>query len=100
AVLGAPDADLLVLVAGEDVVIVDATAHGVAITRLESLDTTRSTRSAGTDTLVNVTDPMLRGAARNARTVFRTLAAAEAVGVSWAVLDMAVEYAKVREQFG
>ncbi|PRC52989.1 acyl-CoA dehydrogenase, partial [Mycobacterium sp. ITM-2017-0098] len=41
-----------------------------------------------------------RGAARNARTVFRTLAAAEAVGVSWAVLDMAVEYAKVREQFG
>ncbi|PRC48396.1 acyl-CoA dehydrogenase, partial [Mycobacterium sp. ITM-2017-0098] len=42
AVLGAPDADLLVLVAGEDVVIVDATAHGVAITRLESLDTTRS----------------------------------------------------------
>ena len=45
-------------------------------------------------------DRVLRGAARNARTVFRILASAEAVGVSWAALDMAVEYAKVREQFG
>ena len=43
---------------------------------------------------------MLRGAARKARTVFRILASAEAVGVSWARLEMAVEYAKVREQFG
>ena len=32
--------------------------------------------------------------------MFRILASAEAVGVSWAALDMAVEYAKVREQFG
>ena len=45
-------------------------------------------------------DRVLRGAARNAGTVFRILASAEAVGVSWAALDMAVEYAKVREQFG
>ncbi len=43
---------------------------------------------------------MLRGAARKAWTVFRILASAEAVGVSWATLEMAVEYAKVREQFG
>ena len=45
-------------------------------------------------------DRVLRGAARKARTVFRILASAEAVGVSWASLEMAVEYAKVREQFG
>ena len=45
-------------------------------------------------------DRVLRGAARKARTVFRILASAEAVGVSWAALEMAVEYAKVREQFG
>jgi alkylation response protein AidB-like acyl-CoA dehydrogenase len=45
-------------------------------------------------------DRVLRGAARNARTVFRILASAEAVGVSWAALEMAVEYAMVREQFG
>ena len=43
---------------------------------------------------------VLRGAAPRAHTVFRILASAEAVGVSWATLDMAVEYAKVREQFG
>ncbi|WP_275296898.1 acyl-CoA dehydrogenase family protein, partial [Mycolicibacterium sp. CBMA 361] len=43
---------------------------------------------------------VLRGAATKAHTAFRILAASEAVGVSWAALDMAVEYAKVREQFG
>ena len=32
--------------------------------------------------------------------MFRILASAEAVGISWARLEMAVEYAKVREQFG
>lgn len=98
AVLAAPDADLLVLVAGEDIVIVDA--DSAVVTPLESLD---STRSIGSVTLSNVpvpADRVIRGAARNARTVFRTLAAGEAVGVSWAALDMAVEYAKVREQFG
>ena len=100
AVLGAPDAGLLVLVAGDDVVIVDAATDGVVVTPLESLDTTRS---IGSVTLTGVSVPaerVLRGAARNARTVFRILTAAEAVGVSWAALDMAVEYAKVREQFG
>jgi 3-oxochol-4-en-24-oyl-CoA dehydrogenase len=99
AVLAAPDADLLVLVAGEDVVIVDV-ADGVRVNALECLDTTRS---IGSVTLTDVSVPpdrVIRGAARNARTVLRTLAAAEAVGVSWAALDMAVEYAKVREQFG
>jgi 3-oxochol-4-en-24-oyl-CoA dehydrogenase len=45
-------------------------------------------------------DRVLRGGARKARTVFRIPTSAEAVGVSWATLGMAVEYAKVREQFG
>ncbi|MGB7509358.1 MAG: acyl-CoA dehydrogenase family protein, partial [Mycobacterium sp.] len=45
AVLGAPDADVLVLTAGDDVVIVDAGAEGVTVTALEPLDTTRSTGS-------------------------------------------------------
>jgi alkylation response protein AidB-like acyl-CoA dehydrogenase len=104
AVLGAPDAGLLVLTAGEDVVIVDAgpeaRAAGVSITALESLDTTRSIGSVSLTSVSVPADRVIRGAARNARTVFRILAAAEAVGVSWAALDMAVEYAKVREQFG
>ncbi len=104
AVLGAPDADLLVVVAGDDVVVVDASqkdsAEGVTITALTSLDTTRSVGSVALRGVTIAEDRVLRGAARKARTVFRILASAEAVGVSWATLEMAVEYAKVREQFG
>jgi alkylation response protein AidB-like acyl-CoA dehydrogenase len=100
AVLGAPDADVLVLMAGEDVVIVDAGADGVTVTALPSMDTTRSIGSVALREVTVPEDRVLRGAARKARTVFRILASAEAVGVSWACLDMAVEYAKVREQFG
>jgi 3-oxochol-4-en-24-oyl-CoA dehydrogenase len=100
AALGAPDADVLVIAAGEDIVIVDAKADGVTITALDSLDTTRSVGSVALRGVTVEADRVVRGAARKARTVFRILAAAEAVGVSWAALDMAVEYAKVREQFG
>lgn len=100
AVLGAPDADILVLAAGEDLVIVAADAPGVTVTPLEPLDTTRTIGAVSMRGAEIPADRVLRGAARRARTVFRILASAEAVGVSWATLDMAVEYAKVREQFG
>jgi alkylation response protein AidB-like acyl-CoA dehydrogenase len=100
AVLGAPDADVLVLVAGYDVVVVDADADGVTVTALEPMDTTRSVGSVALLHVVVPEDRVLHGAARKARTVFRILASAEAVGISWAALEMAVEYAKVREQFG
>ncbi len=100
AVLGAPDADVLVIAAGEDVAIVDAKADGVTITALASLDTTRNVGSVALRGVTLEGDRVLRGVARKARTVFRILAAAEAVGVSWAALDMAVEYVEVREQFG
>ena len=103
-VLAAPDASVLVLTAGEDVVILDAgpasAAGGVTVTPLDCLDPTRSIGSVTLRDVPVAADRVLRGAARNARTVFRILAAAEAVGVSWAALDMAVGYAKVREQFG
>ncbi len=104
AVLGAPDADVLVLIAGEDVVIVETSANsatdGVTVTPLEALDTTRSIGSVTLHDVALPADRVLRGAARNARTVWRILAAADAVGVSWAALEMAVDYAMVREQFG
>jgi 3-oxochol-4-en-24-oyl-CoA dehydrogenase len=100
AVLGAPDAHVLVIAAGEDVIIVDTKADGLTITALDSLDTTRSVGSVALRGVTVDEHRVLRGAARKARTVFRILASAEAVGVSWAALDMAVEYAKVREQFG
>ncbi|MBX9920362.1 MAG: hypothetical protein K2Y33_11145, partial [Mycolicibacterium frederiksbergense] len=42
AVPGAPDADVLVLAAGADLLVVDAAADGVTDTALPSQDTTRS----------------------------------------------------------
>jgi alkylation response protein AidB-like acyl-CoA dehydrogenase len=100
AVLGAPDADILVLIAGDDVVVIDAATDGVTITALEPLDTSRSVGAVALRGVTVTEDRVLRGAARRARTVFRILASAEAVGVAWTSLEMAVEYAKVREQFG
>ncbi|MCV7368877.1 acyl-CoA dehydrogenase [Mycolicibacterium duvalii] len=100
AVLGAPDADILVLLAGDDVAVVDRHADGVSVTPLNSLDTTRTLGRVELSGVALPADRVLRGAARRARVVFRILAAAEAVGVAWATLDMAVGYAKVREQFG
>ena len=100
AVLGAPDAHVLVLAAGDDLVVLDATADGITVTAQDSLDTTRSIGAVELRAVTVDESRILRGAAHEARTVFRILGSAEAVGVSWAALDMAVEYAKVREQFG
>ncbi|MGV0851783.1 acyl-CoA dehydrogenase [Mycolicibacterium phlei] len=100
AVLGAPDAALLVAIAGDDVVVVDAAAGGVTVTPLEAMDPTRSLGAVAFREVKVTEDRVLRGAARKARTVFRILTSAEAVGVSWAAMEMAVDYAKVREQFG
>ncbi|MDT0323818.1 acyl-CoA dehydrogenase, partial [Streptomyces sp. DSM 44918] len=100
AVAGAPDAGVLVLAAGADLIVVDAEADGVTVTALTGLDTTRS---IGDVTLRDVELPaerILSGASTKARTAFRILAAAEAVGVGWAALRMATDYVKVREQFG
>jgi 3-oxochol-4-en-24-oyl-CoA dehydrogenase len=100
AVLGAPDAGILAILAGDDVLLVDADADGVTVTELSPLDTTRSIGSVALRNVAVAEDRVLRGAGRRARTVFRILASAEAVGISWATMEMAVEYAKVREQFG
>ncbi|MDF3340595.1 acyl-CoA dehydrogenase [Mycolicibacterium septicum] len=100
AVLGAPDAHVLVLAAGDDLVVLDATADGITVTAQDSLDPTRSIGAVELRAVAVDESRILRGAAHEARTVFRILGSAEAVGVSWAALDMAVEYAKVREQFG
>ena len=68
AVLGAPDADVLVLAAGEDVVVVDSGAEGVTVTALPSLDTTRSVGSVALRGVTLTEDRVLLGAARRART--------------------------------
>ncbi|MET4165882.1 MULTISPECIES: acyl-CoA dehydrogenase [Gordonia] len=97
AVLGAPLADLLVLITDDDVLVIESTAAGVDVGAQADLDPTRrSARVSLTDAAV-VRLPRL---AATALALTRTLVAAEAVGGARDALDTAVAYAKVREQFG
>ena len=98
-VLGAGLADVLLLASGEDMLVVERTAAGVAIEVPENLDRSRrSGRVVLTD--VSVGDNTLPGARNAALARTRTLYAAEAVGGASDCVESAVEYAKVREQFG
>ncbi|MFN8033296.1 MAG: acyl-CoA dehydrogenase [Mycobacterium sp.] len=98
-VLGAGLADLLLLVAGDDVVLVDRNADGVSVDVPGNLDRTRrSGRVSLAD--VAVGDNLLTEARSAAVAYARTLFAAEAAGGASDCVDTAVEYAKVREQFG
>ncbi len=97
-VLGAGRADLLLLRCGDDVLIVDRTAPGVTVEVPTNLDPTRRSGRV-TLTGVAVTD-VLPGAAETALALARTLFAAEAAGGAVECVETAVEYAKVRRQFG
>jgi alkylation response protein AidB-like acyl-CoA dehydrogenase len=99
-VLGAGLADLLLIIAGEDVVVIDRNRAGVVVEEPTSLDLTRrSGRVLLTDVAVGTAD-ILPGAAAAALARARTLLAAEAAGGAGDCVDAAVEYAKVRQQFG
>lgn len=99
-ILGAGLADLLLLVMGEDVLVVPATAAGVTVEVPNNLDPTRrSGRVTLTDVELSPTE-ILPGAARVTTALARTIASAEAVGGARDCLEAAVAYAKVREQFG
>ncbi|SHN39929.1 acyl-CoA dehydrogenase [Cryptosporangium aurantiacum] len=94
--LGGVWARLHLVPSGEDLVVIEADAAGVveAVGGLDpSLGLARLPAGA-------VTGEVLSGGVQAARTVLRTLAAAEAAGGARACLDMALDYAKVREQFG
>ncbi|WP_431232927.1 acyl-CoA dehydrogenase [Mycolicibacterium psychrotolerans] len=98
-VLGAGLADLLVLVAGDDVLLVERGADGVSVELPGSLD---RARRSGRVTLrdVSVAGNVLAGGRNAALALARTLFAAEAAGGASDCVDTAVGYAKVREQFG
>ena len=98
-VIGAGLADVLLLASGEDMILVDRTSGGVTVEVPENLD---RSRRAGRVTLtdVEVGHNLLPGARNAALARTRTLYAAEAVGGASDCVDSAVEYAKVREQFG
>ena len=93
-VLGATADGLLLLPAGESWVLVDARAGGVQV---EPLTATVFSRPLATVWLSDAPATALDGPVQNLAV---TLLSAEAAGVARWALDTAVEYAKVREQFG
>ena len=99
-VLSAVLADLLLLRSGDDLVLVPRHADGVHVEPLTGFDPTRRAGRVRCDSVAVDPTAVLRGAHATAVRVGRALAAAEASGVARACTDMAVAYAKVREQFG
>ncbi|BBZ34534.1 acyl-CoA dehydrogenase [Mycolicibacterium confluentis] len=97
-VLGAGLADVLLLAAGDDVLVIDRAADGVKVEVPANLD---PTRRSGRVVLTDVAaQDVLAGARDGALARARALFAAEAAGGASDCVDSAVEYAKVREQFG
>lgn len=106
-VLDGADADLLLVTArhGDEVSLfaVDGSADGVSTTRLESLDLARAVARVALDG-VKARLVGTAGAAPElvSNLLDRVLVAlsAEQAGGAWACLDLCVEYAKERKQFG
>jgi len=96
-VLGAGLADLLLMAAGDDMILVERNGAGVSVEVPGNLD---RTRRSGHVRLDGAAAEVLTGARESALARARTLFAAEAVGGASDCVDTAVEYAKVREQFG
>jgi alkylation response protein AidB-like acyl-CoA dehydrogenase len=99
-VLGGAGADLILLRAGDDVVIVSADAAGLIRKGGSDLDPTRRSLAVTAAGVAVEPADVIAGAATRAVALARTLGAAEAVGGASACVDMAVEYAKQRVQFG
>ncbi|GAY19168.1 acyl-CoA dehydrogenase [Mycobacterium sp. shizuoka-1] len=96
-VLGADTSGVLLLPVGEDVVVVDAAAEGVTVELLAATDFSRPLARV---TLAAVPATTLAVSRRRFEDLAATLLAAETAGVARWTLDTAVDYAKVREQFG
>lgn len=96
-VLGADPAGLLVLPAGAQWVLVDATAEGVQVDALPATDFSRPLARV---TLTGAPAQPLGAAPQRITDLIATVLAAEAAGLARWLLNTANEYAKVREQFG
>jgi alkylation response protein AidB-like acyl-CoA dehydrogenase len=96
-VLGADPAGVLLLPAGDTVVLIDAEADGVTI---EPLKATDFSRPLGRVVLDSAPAEALSASTQRFTDVAATVLAAEAAGLARWALQTATEYAKVREQFG
>jgi 3-oxochol-4-en-24-oyl-CoA dehydrogenase len=96
-VLGADPHGVLLLPAGDEWLLVDATADGVTIEPLEATDFSRPLARVLVD---SAPAEVLAVAAQRVEDLAATVLAAEAAGLARWTLQTATEYAKVREQFG
>jgi alkylation response protein AidB-like acyl-CoA dehydrogenase len=96
-VLGADAAGVLLLPAGEHVVLVDA---GDPAVTLEPLPATDFSRPLARLTMQGAVATRLAVTRRRFEDLAATILAAEAAGVARWALETAADYAKVREQFG
>ncbi len=90
-------ADVLVIPAGDDVLVIEPAAGGVTAKVPANLD---PTRRAARVTLDGTAAAVLPGGRQVLTDLARTILAAEAAGVARECTEQASEYAKVREQFG
>lgn len=99
-VLGAGLAGLLLIAAGDDVLVLERDRDGVSVDVPDNFAPPRRSGRVRLDN-VRVSDAdLLAGARPSALARARTLLAAEAVGGASDCVDAAVAYAKVRQQFG
>jgi alkylation response protein AidB-like acyl-CoA dehydrogenase len=96
-VLGAERAGVLLLLANDDWLLVDAGADGVTV---EPLTATDFSRPLARLTLDSAPADVLAVPAQRGVDLAATVLAAEAAGVARWTLETATEYAKIREQFG
>ena len=99
-VLGAEVAALVLLPAGDDVVIVDARDDGMSVGTVPNLDPSRRVARVTLSDAVAGPDRVVTGGRRQLTRIASLLGAAETAGTARACLDMAAAYAKERVQFG
>ena len=99
-VLGAGLAELLLIAAGDDVLVLEPGREGVSVEVPDNFDPTRRSGRVRLQNVSVTADDILPGARESALARARTLLAAEAVGGATDCVEAAVDYAKVRQQFG
>ncbi|WP_261570571.1 acyl-CoA dehydrogenase [Frankia gtarii] len=100
AALGAVWAGIHLVPVGDDLAVVAADSAGLTLRPTNALDPSLGLAGLGLSAVAAHPAGLLRGGRAAAVRILRVVAAAEAVGGARATLDMALDYAKVREQFG